>query len=1234
MGNGIENRQLFQAIFESSVEGILVMDDEGNLIKVNPALKKIFGYDTGELLNLKVEALIPVKFREAHGRLRKKYVKRPEARSMGKGMHILGLRKDGSQIPVEVSLSPTAIDGRQLVIAFVVDITERSNVMHALVSSERRMAEVQRIAHVGSWYRDLQTGERDFSDEFYRICGLDPGDKQLNAKTVMQFIHPDDRDKALRAVDNAIKSGNPYSYEKRIVRADGCIRYVITKGRVTYDRNGEPKHIMGTMQDVTDLKKAMHEVYESDRKFSTLIGNLPGIVYRCKNDKNWTMEFISDGCYSVTGYQAAEFYDNGDVNWGKIVHPKDRDLVLDEIWKATSKKTTYEISYRIITADKEIKWIWEQGVGIPDVNSQITMLEGFMQDITKQKQTIKELKKEKETTQRYLDTAASMFLVINKKGEIISINRKGCEILGYPPNEILGKNWFDHFIPERRKKQVSDIFDVLMQDDMKPVEFIEEPVVTKEKKEKLIQWHNAVLKDARGQPVATLSSGSDVTQQKEIENALHIRNRALESAINGILIADAQQKDQPIIYANTAFTKMTGYEKDEVIGRNCRFLQSDDRDQEEIKKMRSAIDKGLACHVVLRNYRKDGSLFWNEVAITPVHNEEGQLTHFIGLLNDVTDRKKEEVQKDQVRKGLEMIANQQPLNLIAEHILKTVEEQIENCKASILIPDQKEGALYKLAVPGLMDEFSQGIRGIHTGVAVDSGEATTFLKKEVIVTDIDNDPLCEDYRQLALQYGIKACWSIPIFSSEDRAIGTFAIYCAQPRGPEENEKELLADVSKLASIAIEKHQLYEHLRTTQQQLEDYALHLEVKVEKRTLELNGMVQKLVDANANLEDQIHETKAAEAKARENQALFVAIGRHFPNGIILVINQEYEIVFLEGTEIEKLHISKEDFYGKKIFNGATGVMPELQNERFKSFIQKTFKGAHESFELEIQDNTYLANTVPLFGDKNQVNHVLFVLHNITKQKKVEHRITKALEKERELSELKSRFISMASHEFRTPLSAILTSANLISRQNEPGKEDKRIRNIDRIRSNVRTLVGILDDFLSLGKLEEGKVTLRPEKFDLLDFARSTFTELEAYKKEGQQIELKANRSSITVTLDRQIIKNILLNLLSNALKYSPKSKTVTLEIHFDSSGLALCVIDEGIGIPEEEQQNLFKRFYRARNVTNIQGTGLGLNIVKKYVELMDGAITFSSKLSKGTTFKIYLPQNLQNHEKDITY
>ena len=133
------------------------------------------------------------------------------------------------------------------------------------------------------------------------------------------------------------------------------------------------------------------------------------------------------------------------------------------------------------------------------------------------------------------------------------------------------------------------------------------------------------------------------------------------------------------------------------------------------------------------------------------------------------------------------------------------------------------------------------------------------------------------------------------------------------------------------------------------------------------------------------QSYPPKAAEAKARENQALFVAIGRHFPNGIILVINQEYEIVFLEGTEIEKLHISKEDFYGKKIFNGATGVMPELQNERFKSFIQKTFKGAHESFELEIQDNTYLANTVPLFGDKNQVNHVLFVLHNITKQKRL---------------------------------------------------------------------------------------------------------------------------------------------------------------------------------------------------------------------------------------------------------
>ena len=1230
----LEDKRLFRRIFDSSIEGILVIDRKGSIVRANPASGKMFGYNPDELQKLKIESLVPKKLREEYIGYWKVYAKKTRPAKAGQYKNLWGLRKNGSRFPLKLSLSQATVKGEKVVIAFVIDVTESNQVHEAFMSGESRMAETQGMVRVGSWYWNVQTGERHFSDEFYRICGLTPGDERLNSKMAMQFIHPEDRDVILKEVNHTVKNRILYDYEKKIAGSDGVTRHVVTKGRVTYDNKGEPVRIMGTIQDVTDLKKAMNELYESNRKFSTLIDNLPGIVYRCKNDRNWSMKFISDGCYAITGYKPEQFYNSDEVSWGKIILPQDRDRVWGAIRRATLKKMPYGISYRILTANQDIKWIWEQGVGVPDINGQLYMLEGFMQDITKQNQIIEELKRERETTQRYLDTAASILLVINKEGKVISINRKGCEILGYPLNEIVGKNWFDHFIPERNKKVVSEVFNELMSGKIKPVEFNENVIVTREKKEKLIQWHNATLKDDNGHPVATLSSGTDVTEQKEVENALHIRNRALESAVNGILIADALQPDLPIIYVNAAFVKITGYDKDEVIGRNCRFLQKGDKQQEGIVTMKSAIKQGISCKVVVRNYRKDGALFWNEVAITPVHNDKGQLTHFIGLLNDITLRKEEELQKDQIRKGLEMIANQRPLDLIVEQIVKTVEEQMENCKASILVLNRKNDTLHRLPVLGLPDELSMGIEGVHIGPKVDSGESTAFLKKEIIVTDIPNDPVCEDYKELALRHGIKACWSIPIFSSEDRVLGTFAIYCKQSRGPKEKEIELLTDVCKLASIAIEKHQLDEYLKTTQQQLEDYALHLEMKVEQRTLELNSMVQKLVDANLNLENQIHETKAAEAKAAENQALYVAIGRHFPNGIILVINQNYEIVFLDGGELEKLQLNSEHLQGKSVFDDGIGLIPKSQHERLKNYTLKTFNGKHESFELETRDSIYLTNTVPLLGNGNQQNHVLFVLYNITEQKRIEQRIVKALEKERELSEMKSRFISMASHEFRTPLSAILTSANLISRQNEAGKEEKRVRNIDRIKSNVKTLVGILDDFLSLGKLEEGKVTLRPEKFDLVDFAGSTLPELDGYKKEGQEIDIRSNKDIILVALDKQIIRNVLLNLLSNALKYSPKGETITLEINCKDSGLVLNVIDRGIGIPEEEQQNLFKRFYRARNVTNIQGTGLGLNIVRKYVELMDGSISFNSELSKGTTFRVYLPQNIKSYEKDITY
>ncbi|MCF0041989.1 PAS domain-containing sensor histidine kinase [Dyadobacter fanqingshengii] len=242
----------------------------------------------------------------------------------------------------------------------------------------------------------------------------------------------------------------------------------------------------------------------------------------------------------------------------------------------------------------------------------------------------------------------------------------------------------------------------------------------------------------------------------------------------------------------------------------------------------------------------------------------------------------------------------------------------------------------------------------------------------------------------------------------------------------------------------------------------------------------------------------------------------------------------------------------------------------------------------------------------------------------KKVEdsqEEVIRALKKEKELNNMKSQFVTIASHEFRTPLATILSSASLIGRYGTTEEEEKRQKHVKRIKSAVTNLTEILNDFLSIGKLEEGRVHSIPVQVELEDFCKNLIDEIQGLCKEKQQIHLQY-KGNTEVWLDKQLLRNILFNLLSNGIKYSDAGKEITLKINAEADHVDMAVHDEGIGIPEKDQPNVFDRFFRAHNAGATQGTGLGLNIVKDYVTLMGGNVTFSSETGKGTTFFVYLP------------
>jgi PAS domain S-box-containing protein len=244
-----------------------------------------------------------------------------------------------------------------------------------------------------------------------------------------------------------------------------------------------------------------------------------------------------------------------------------------------------------------------------------------------------------------------------------------------------------------------------------------------------------------------------------------------------------------------------------------------------------------------------------------------------------------------------------------------------------------------------------------------------------------------------------------------------------------------------------------------------------------------------------------------------------------------------------------------------------------------------------------------------------------------KSKEELSESLEKERDLNELKSRFVTTASHEFRTPLSTILSSSFLLEKYNDLDEPSKREKHIHRIKNAVADMRAILEDFLSLGKLEEGLIHTNIEELtseELASEMENIIGEMENHCKKEQHI-LFNHSGKYPVYVDKLLFKNILFNLISNAIKFSPENTLIEITGDLTDTYLRVAVRDKGIGISDEDQQHLFDRFFRATNAVNIQGTGLGLHIVSKYLELMNGHIEIKSKLDEGTVITFTIPNGL---------
>jgi two-component system sensor kinase FixL len=297
-------------------------------------------------------------------------------------------------------------------------------------------------------------------------------------------------------------------------------------------------------------------------------------------------------------------------------------------------------------------------------------------------------------------------------------------------------------------------------------------------------------------------------------------------------------------------------------------------------------------------------------------------------------------------------------------------------------------------------------------------------------------------------------------------------------------------------------------------------------------------------------------------------------------------------------RLGVSEVQFSGRKVY---TGFIHDLSHQR----------------EAEERLMEYAAQLEDLVAERTQSLKATVEALQIAKEE-----VSLSLEKEKELGLLKSRFVSIASHEFRTPLTSVQLSVSLIEKYAEAFNSPNIVKHVGKIKSAVINLTNILNDFLSLEKLESGKEEPTYHEFDLVKFAEGITEEMQALAKQNQNIIYQHTGTRNTVRLDQNLLKNCIVNLINNAIKYSGENTFIDFNTEINEKNCLITVNDNGIGIPDADQKHLFEAFFRAHNTGTIPGTGLGLNIVARYTHLMNGTIDFKSSVNQGTLFTITFP------------
>jgi PAS domain S-box-containing protein len=916
-----------------------------------------------------------------------------------------------------------------------------------------------------------------------------------------------------------------------------------------------------------------------------------------------------------TGYQV-EIFDNG-----KLIYINNgiSDNTEKDQWQQQTTIETHQLKWQVIIYPtpellKEIRNPVATVVLIAGifVSSILTLLTYFIQtnlinkrqiekinqqlyqNISQQQQTELELRKSENRWRQLLETTKVIPWEIDiKTGKFIYVGKQAEDLLGYPVDKWYETDfWINHIYPDDQEKAWQ--FSQELTTSACQNHQFEYRIFAADGK---IIWLREIVNAVQEEENPRILRGFmfDITDLKLVEQTLKLREKAVNSSNNGILITDAKHPDNVIIDVNPAFEKITGYSLSEVIGHNCRFLQGTEHDQPGLAELRTAIKDGRSCTVIIRNYRKDGTLFWNELSISPIYNDDGELTHFIGIQHNITQRQKAEVElkEKEERWQLALEGNNDG---IWDWNIKTNEVFFSAHWKEMLGFEEHE-------IGNHVNEWSERVHPDEIDQVMEIIQDHLSQKTPFYISE--HRVRCKDGSYKWILDRGQALWDEQ--GNPVRMVGSHTDITEREEVKQELEQQLQRTLllAKIIDKIRQTLDIQEIFATSAIEIgrafkaDRCLIHSYVSQPTPAIPLVAEYvipgySSLANINIPIQGNSHITQLI------NQEKAISSPNVFKDPLL----QEFETLCQE-IELKSMLAVCISYQGQPM-----GIIGLHQCSYFRQWTPE---------EIELLEAVAAQLGIALVQGQ--------LLETETSQKEELARQNIALEQAKQAADTanraKSEFLAMMSHEIRTPMNAVIGMTGiLLDTDLTPQQQDF----VETIRSSGESLLTIINDILDFSKIEAGKLELEKQSFDLRNCIEQVLDIL-APKAEDKNIELAYFINSQVpnrIIGDFTRIRQILMNLIGNAIKFTKKGEVIlavqalptvnqdqNIEPKITDYEILFAIKDTGIGIKTEQMQRLFQAFNQADNSTTRQygGTGLGLVISKRLSEIMGGTLWVES-------------------------